>query len=77
VEPRLKGQSLGAIINQIKSVCTKRIRAAGFTDFGWKPGYYGHIVRDNDDLDRIRNYVDGNPFKWDEDEENPANVSGI
>ena len=74
--PGLKAKSLGAIINQIKSVCTKRIRAAGFMDFGWQPRYYDHIIRDNEDLDRIREYIVGNPYKWDEDEENPANVKG-
>jgi REP element-mobilizing transposase RayT len=49
--PRLKAGSLGAIIGQIKSVCTKRIRSRGFRDFGWHAGYYDHIIRDNEDLD--------------------------
>ena len=74
--PRLKSRSLGAIINQIKSVCTKRIRAAGVLNFGWQPKYYDHIIRDNEDLDRIREYIIGNPDKWEDDEENPANVKG-
>jgi len=70
---RLKAGSLGAIIGQIKSVCTKRIRSRGFSEFGWQAGYYDHIIRDNEDLDRIRKYINGNSQKWDEDEENPAN----
>ena len=74
--PRLKSRSLSAIINQIKSVCTKRIRAAGVLNFGWQPRYYDHIIRDNEDLDRIREYIIGNPDKWEDDEENPANVKG-
>lgn len=73
-KPRLKSNSLGAIVNQIKSVCTKRIRAAGFVDFGWQPGYYDHIIRDDEDLNRVREYINGNPYHWDEDEENPANM---
>jgi REP element-mobilizing transposase RayT len=72
-KPQLKAGSLGAIIGQIKSVCTKRIRSKGFRDFGWQAGYYDHIIRDNEDLDRIREYICGNPYKWDEDVENPAN----
>jgi len=72
--PRLKAKSLGASISQIKSVCTKRIRATGLTDFDMQPRYYDHIIQDNKDLDRIRNYIVGNPYKWDEDEGNPANV---
>ena len=73
-QPRLRAKSLGAIINQIKSVSTKRIQAAGFPDFGWQSGYYDHIIRDRKDLDRIREYIVGNPFQWEDDEENPANV---
>jgi len=73
-EPRLKAGSLGAIIGQIKSVCTKRIRSKGFYDFGWQAGYYDHIIRDNKELDRIREYMLGNPYKWDDDEENPENL---
>ena len=72
--PRLKAGSLGAIIGQIKSVCTKRIRSKGFYDFGWQAGYYDHIIRDNKELDRIREYILGNPYKWDDDEENPENL---
>ena len=72
--PRLKAGSLGAIIGQIKSVCTKRIRYKGFCDFGWQAGYYDHIIRDNEDLGQIREYIYGNPDKWDEDVENPANM---
>ena len=73
-KPRLKAGSLGAIIGQIKSICTKRVRSRGFRDFGWQAGYYDHIIRDNEDLDRIREYIRGNPYKWDEDVENPANL---
>lgn len=73
-EPRLKADSLGAIIGQIKSVYTKRIRSKGFCDFGWQAGYYDPIIRDNKELDRIREYINGNPQKWDNDEENPEKL---
>jgi REP element-mobilizing transposase RayT len=73
-EPRLKADSLGAIIGQIKSVYTKRIRSKGFYDFGWQAGYYDPIIRDNKELDRIREYINGNPQKWDNDEENPEKL---
>jgi len=39
----------------------------------WQRDYYEHIVRDEDDLNRIRHYIAGNPAKWEEDSENPAN----
>jgi putative transposase len=73
-KPRLQAGSLGAIIGQIKSTCTKRIRAAGFADFAWQTRFYDHIVRDEPALQRIREYIAGNPARWEEDRNNPPNL---
>ncbi len=40
----------------------------------WHRNYYEHIVRDEGDLSRIREYVAANPFRWDHDRENPSNL---
>jgi putative transposase len=61
---RLAPGSLGAIIGQFKSICTKRIRYAGMSAFGWQPRFYDHIIRDEDTFDRIRQYIIDNPLKW-------------
>ena len=37
----------------------------------WQRNYYEHVIRDEKDLDRIRDYVQANPDNWDEDKENP------
>lgn len=71
---RLKRNSLGSIIGQIKSICTKRSRAAGFVDFAWQERYYDEIIRDEAALDRIRQYIIDNPARWHEDKDNPANL---
>jgi REP element-mobilizing transposase RayT len=71
--PRLQAGSLGAIVGQIKSVCTKRIRAAGHTEFGWQSRFYDHIIRDEGALQRIREYIANNPATWADDRINPAN----
>lgn len=42
-EFRLHAHSLGAIIGQYKSVCTKRIRAACRPDFGWQSRCYRSV----------------------------------
>lgn len=34
----------------------------------WQRNYYEHIVRDEDDLNRIREYIINNPLKWELDE---------
>jgi len=71
---RLRAGSLGAIVGQIKSTCTKRIWAAGFTDFAWQTRFYDHIVRDEPSLQRIREYIAGNPARWGKDRNNPPNL---
>jgi REP element-mobilizing transposase RayT len=71
---RWKPNSLGSIINQIKSVCTKRIWAAGFRDFAWQPRFFDHIIRDEKSLHNIQQYIRNNPLKWQLDKDNPANL---
>ncbi len=71
---RLASGSLGAIVGQFKSVCTKRIRATGVTDFGWQPRFYDHIIRDGDSFYRIRQYIIDNPLKWESDSNTPENL---
>jgi putative transposase len=65
---RLQAGSLGAIIGQVKSKCTKRIWTAGYTDFAWQPRFYDHIIRDEASLARIRQYIATNPARWAVDE---------
>jgi len=38
----------------------------------WQRNYYEHVVRDDADLYRIRDYINDNPLRWTEDEDNPA-----
>ncbi|MEK7248333.1 MAG: transposase, partial [Chloroflexota bacterium] len=71
---RLAPGSLGAIVGQFKSVCTKRIRDAGMTDFGWQVRFYDHIIRDEESLNRIRQYIVDNPLKWELEQETPENL---
>jgi len=66
----LKSNSLGSIIGQFKSISTKRIRKSGLVEFSWQPGFYEHIIRNEQALENIRKYIRLNPFKWDIDEYN-------
>ncbi len=56
---------------QFKSIATKRVRALGHSGFAWQRNYYEHVVRDEDSLNRIREYILTNPLRWDLDRENP------
>lgn len=71
---RLIPQSLGAMIRQCKSLCTKRIRGAGFPQFGWQQRFYDHIIRDEPSLRSIRQYIVDNLAKWELDDDNPKNL---
>lgn len=63
--------SLPTIVRSFKSACTKKVnetyQAPGLTL--WQRGYYEHIVRDEEDLRAVRNYIRLNPQEWNE---NPA-----
>ncbi|MFA5097724.1 MAG: transposase [Candidatus Margulisiibacteriota bacterium] len=62
--------TLGSIINQFKSVSTKRIRAMGGNNFEWQGRYHDHIIRNQWSLDRIRRYIENNPRNWQNDRMN-------
>ncbi len=71
--PHLLSNSIGAIIGQFKSIVTKNIRKTTFHNFTWQRNYYEHVIRDEDDLNEIREYIINNPLKWELDAENPDN----
>lgn len=71
---RLKPKSLGSILGQIKSICTKRIWEAGFDHFEWQDRFYDHIIRDDESLHYVRQYIINNPVKWELDKNNLANL---
>ena len=68
--------SLGAMIGQFKSRCTKRLWASkGLSGTPiWQRNYYEHIIRNDDDYKRVYLYIESNPVNWNADEENPLNL---
>lgn len=56
--------NLGSIIRGFKSACTTRIHDAGFSNFAWQGRFWDRIIRDQDELERIRKYIVDNPMKW-------------
>ncbi|MEM1127236.1 MAG: transposase [Bacteroidota bacterium] len=61
---RWRSGSVGAIVGQIKSVSTKRIRRAGMPDFAWQPRFHDRIVRSRRAFVNIRRYIIANPSRW-------------
>jgi len=39
----------------------------------WQDNYYDRIIRDENELNRIRQYIIDNPYKWVLDRNNPNN----
>jgi putative transposase len=56
--------SVGSIIGQFKSVCTKRIWEMGHPHFRWQSRFHDHIIRNDAEFDRIRRYIIDNPKNW-------------
>ncbi|MCK9357538.1 MAG: transposase [Dehalococcoidia bacterium] len=42
----------------------------------WQRNYYEHVIRSDDSLHAIREYIVNNPMQWDLDEENPGRRRG-
>lgn len=61
--------SLAAIIQNFKSVSTRKINVARGTPGArvWQRNYYEHVVRGEADLRRIHDYIAHNPAKWETD----------
>lgn len=63
--------SLPDVMQRFKSLTTKRyidgVKQHGWPPFPgklWQRSYYEHIVRNEKDLNRIREYILQNPLKW-------------
>ena len=72
------GPPLPVIVQWFKTMTTnayiRGVRGCGWPPFErrlWQRGYYDHIVRDAEDLNRIRDYIARNPSNWRQDPLNP------
>ena len=66
--------TLGKIVACLKYESAKRINEIN-DSYGtkiWQRNYFEHTIRNEKELNRIREYIINNPARWDEDEENLA-----
>jgi putative transposase len=72
VETEMHTPTLGQIVAVYKYQTTKRINQIRGTPGApvWQRNYWDHIIRDDDDLFRIREYIHNNPVQWETDVEN-------
>jgi len=72
----VKHKPLGRLVGAFKTVSTKRINEFRGTPGipVWQRNYYGHVIRNDQELDLIREHVASNPLQWAMDRENPENT---
>jgi putative transposase len=66
-------QNLAAVIRGFKAGVTKQA-SLNQIEFGWQPRYYDRVIRNQNELDRIRIYIENNPVKWSVERDNPENL---
>jgi len=71
--------SLPDVVHRLKSIKTKQyidgIKQVGWPSIAgrlWQRNYFEHVIRNEDSLNRIRQYILDNPAKWEFDRENPS-----
>jgi REP element-mobilizing transposase RayT len=66
------------VVGRFKTMTTNKyihgVRHDGWEPFNgklWQRNYHEHIIRNVDDLNRIREYINNNPQNWNADNNNP------
>ena len=67
-------KSIGSIIRTYKSAVSRWCNRNGYKNFKWQRNYFEHIIRNEKEINEIREYIINNPLKWDLDKENPNNI---
>ncbi|HBM16139.1 MAG TPA: hypothetical protein DD381_07360 [Lentisphaeria bacterium] len=67
-------KTIGSIIRGFKIGVTKWVRNAMDIRDAWQRNYYEHVIRDDDDLTRVREYIIENPANWAIDKNNPKRI---
>jgi hypothetical protein len=69
---------VGRVVQAFKSITTHEyihgVKQYGWRRFNgklWQRNYYEHVIRNDNELNRIREYLVNNPAQWETDQENP------
>jgi putative transposase len=65
---------LSEIIRGFKTFSSRKINELTDFRFQWQKSFYEHVIRKNESLDKIREYIQNNPKQWELDTENPKNI---
>ena len=71
------GLSLGEVVGAFKSLTARawlqwvQAHIPAQSARLWQRNYHEHVIRDEEELSRIRQYIRDNPSRWGDDPENP------
>jgi putative transposase len=68
-----QSKNLASIIRGYK-IGVKKWSTINKIPFAWQERFYDHIIRNEDDLNDIREYIVNNPLNWEKDEENKGKI---
>jgi putative transposase len=75
--PQGDAPTLGDVVGAFKSLCVNAwlrvIKIENINARGkfWQNNYYEHVIRNDEEMNRIRQYIIDNPLQWELDRENP------
>jgi len=62
-----KMKPLSQLIGAFKTTSSKRIHESGLNSFQWQSSFYDHIIHNEKEMERIREYIQTNPLRWELD----------
>lgn len=65
---------LSKIIKSFKEAVIKNAKVKYKGNFQWQRSFYDRIIRNDEELVKIRDYIENNPLKWDLDKNNSENL---
>src|SRR6266850_444383 len=66
---------LSELVGAFKTTTSKQIHQLGMLSFHWQRSFYDRIIRNEDELNRIREYIRTNPVRWELDIENNSRIA--
>ena len=55
----MKRETLSAVVGAFKARVSRQVRRSI-----WQRSFYDHVIRDDADLRRVREYIRMNPHRW-------------
>jgi REP element-mobilizing transposase RayT len=73
-EFRPRKRSLSIVVRNLKSTVTLLARRNTLTKSVWHSRFYDRIIRNENELQRIRKYIRDNPLRWEEEKNNSESL---